>query len=1366
MRSAEREELLGVMEKASKPAVSRTQATLSLGSSGNAFANSTLPSLVHRERTDVLNAKPFEAPEILTLSQPGSPKASRTSLHTPRSSPPGSRPHSPTSRASRPRTTSAGRHSSSATPNKSRSGSPEPRERPGTSQSLASASHGPRSRGNSRPTSASTTAAKVRERARASPADAIQYTEITRLSADAEQPSFAYSFPKSIQSQLEARGSTNEHDMLMSGQRRSTGREAALARRWVHHPLSELWQLSLNSKGLLEWRELEPTGALPFPRSRHTMEAVGSRGLALLFGGRSVHASTVLSDMYCLDVPDAHWTRVNLCGVPPSPRECAAAVVFGASLILFGGRGRTCHTDVAIFHLAAEARSGNLQSAAVTETPGMWEHPHTSDNPSRRQGHAMVPLGSRRMLTLGGYNNDRNTFAPALPVAAEFLPHSKGMSLAVTSIMPTSAGVEGGATLILKGLGFNRNLKYRVRFTVPHAPPPAAGSAGSPGAKHHVPICLADTELFAVVDARVIDSMTLECETPDMSAMLCDGHVLVEAAQSDGGKELWTADEIELMLTSSVDTAKLRLKGPTTGVVGDRTQMVLHTFDHRARRRSTGGDQFTCALRNHGPLPEEGDPTFVTLEEAAHDLGNGTHVLTYCYERAGSFLFTIRLDGKVVMETSITLEACDTSAASCDLNLTPLPKGAAVQITAGDTLSFAVGPRDRFGNTCAHREDAHVSRFSWRLQRLPPPQPKDDDDKADPPPPPPPPAEVVPFETLDGTSMEVTVSGEYELIVTHAGVNGEKVVQGKPMRVAVMPAALSPAHSTLHGSGMYNAWVEGMNAGEREIVLTARDAYGNAIGKALPGLREGFSVQLRNTDTNLTNPMVEITDLGEGQLRGSYGVRLLGHFVLFVELHGETLLRKPLTIGRTSDKPEGELPDTKEIWEVEFSLRAERERLAAIAEEEARLAEEAKQAATAALDAALIEDWQATVSAGLVAAGVPAGCVNMLEGQHRMLRELHAAFSHPPEERPAAGRMPRAAPAGLLNGENAVDDFRAASALPIMSLRGWSLLCKWAGLIDVPSGRTRAHLNTLFVGAYDTASGGSPQPYTEFAGSAHDVASPIKLALPAFGLLLAHVSAPPAEAAPSEAAPAAAPAPAPAAAPAPAPASEAAPAEAPETAEGGDGGGAADPLWEAQLEKLLETCSLCPLIEVMSIAAAEEYEEEEPGRELTVPPWNVVDGGWQCLDEKRAGLYKFFLSGIEGGIEGGGESGSESGGEGGVEGGVQASVITVDQALALDYGYLLGNHVTDEHARELFRRVQAEAIPADAVEGRETPLCADFDEYLTWLWLLCREAHNFVEPGFTRRVFDWLKETLERAPAPAVPLEAPEPKSPGKGKKK
>jgi len=36
----------------------------------------------------------------------------------------------------------------------------------------------------------------------------------------------------------------------------------------------------------------------------------------------------------------------------------------------------------------------------------------------------------------------------------------------------------------------------------------------------------------------------LICDTPDMSEMLCDGCVLVEACVADGGKELWTSDEV------------------------------------------------------------------------------------------------------------------------------------------------------------------------------------------------------------------------------------------------------------------------------------------------------------------------------------------------------------------------------------------------------------------------------------------------------------------------------------------------------------------------------------------------------------------------------------------------------------------------------------------------------------------------------------------------------------------------------------------------------------------------------------------------------------------------------------------------------
>jgi len=108
---------------------------------------------------------------------------------------------------------------------------------------------------------------------------------------------------------------------------------------------------------------------------------------------------------------------------------------------------------------------------------------------------------------------------------------------------------------------------------------------------------------------------------------------------------------VELVLTSSVDTKKLKLRGPTVGVVGAPTQMTLYTFDHRARRRSTGGDHFTCALRNHGALPEEGqEVTLLTQEESAIDLANGTHILAYSFERAGSFLFTVKLDGVIVTE--------------------------------------------------------------------------------------------------------------------------------------------------------------------------------------------------------------------------------------------------------------------------------------------------------------------------------------------------------------------------------------------------------------------------------------------------------------------------------------------------------------------------------------------------------------------------------------------------------------------------------------------------------------------------------------------------------------------------------------------
>ena len=317
-------------------------------------------------------------------------------------------------------------------------------------------------------------------------------------------------------------------------------------------------------------------------------------------------------------------------------------------------------------------------------------------------------------------------------------------------------------------------------------------------------------------------------------------------------------------------------------------------------------------------------------EQPAKDMGDGTHELSYYFERAGEYLFTVLLDGKIVIEVPVSLEAGPTDAGSCDLTLTPAAKGTNVSLVAGNDLAFSITPRDQFGNSAGHRDDAKVGCFSWRLQRLPPPIPKDDEDEAEriKALPPPPVAPVVTFTSLVGTKVDIYEAAEYELSVMHTLPNGEQaLVQKKPVHVQVSPSSLSPPHCTLTGSGMHTTYVEGMSAAEREIVLTARDRYGNAIGKATPGLKESFHVVLRNTDPGLTNPMIDTFDLAEGNLGAKYGVRLLGSFTLVIELQSEELISKPLTIGRASEKPEDAPPDNEAVWLTPYSLHQERERL-------------------------------------------------------------------------------------------------------------------------------------------------------------------------------------------------------------------------------------------------------------------------------------------------------------------------------------------------------------------------------------------------------------------------------------------------------
>ena len=65
----------------------------------------------------------------------------------------------------------------------------------------------------------------------------------------------------------------------------------------------------------------------------------------------------------------------------------------------------------------------------------------------------MLPLGTRSLLTLGGYTSEgpHGSFVAPVPSAAEFVPVGRGMPLAIHELSPVYAPVEGRVTLEISG---------------------------------------------------------------------------------------------------------------------------------------------------------------------------------------------------------------------------------------------------------------------------------------------------------------------------------------------------------------------------------------------------------------------------------------------------------------------------------------------------------------------------------------------------------------------------------------------------------------------------------------------------------------------------------------------------------------------------------------------------------------------------------------------------------------------------------------------------------------------------------------------------------------------------------------------------
>ena len=99
-----------------------------------------------------------------------------------------------------------------------------------------------------------------------SPADALQWLELERLQrARSQHAAFAYKMPRALMDELNdvsdpsGLGTPGMAGSASSSSLGGRGRPvSAAASRWVHHPLSDLWKLGLNAKGVLEWTELAP----------------------------------------------------------------------------------------------------------------------------------------------------------------------------------------------------------------------------------------------------------------------------------------------------------------------------------------------------------------------------------------------------------------------------------------------------------------------------------------------------------------------------------------------------------------------------------------------------------------------------------------------------------------------------------------------------------------------------------------------------------------------------------------------------------------------------------------------------------------------------------------------------------------------------------------------------------------------------------------------------------------------------------------------------------------------------------------------------------------------------------------------------
>lgn len=161
--------------------------------------------------------------------------------------------------------------------------------------------------------------------------------------------------------------------------------------------LNELWSLSV-SRGaaadgrpdapVASWELVVPVGAVPAAREGHTLTAVERR--LVLFGG-FVAGAGPSNDVHVFDPATRVWSRLQVGGALPPPRQAHAAARHGSSLVVSGG----CDTSVSQPVCFPDVWSLSLEDATWTQrSAGYFGWP-------AREGHTSTFVRGR-MFMFGG----------------------------------------------------------------------------------------------------------------------------------------------------------------------------------------------------------------------------------------------------------------------------------------------------------------------------------------------------------------------------------------------------------------------------------------------------------------------------------------------------------------------------------------------------------------------------------------------------------------------------------------------------------------------------------------------------------------------------------------------------------------------------------------------------------------------------------------------------------------------------------------------------------------------------------------------------------------------------------------------------